>query len=146
MRTTTELRRLVTRPEVAFLMEAHDGLSARVAEETGFEGNLGERAHTLSASFGVRDNNELSWTQVVDHVAFMAEACAVLVLLDGDTGYGNFNNMAVSSASWSRSAWPALRDLLNRVLAAGHSVRVVYGRGGWVNVNDVAGLVDASGL
>jgi hypothetical protein len=25
-------------------------------------------------------------------------------------------------------------------------VRVVYGRGGWVNVNDVAGLVDASGL
>ena len=37
-------------------------------------------------------------------------------------------------------------DLLARVLAAGHSVRVVYGRGGWVNVNDVAGLVDASGL
>jgi hypothetical protein len=32
------------------------------------------------------------------------------------------------------------------MVAAGHSVRVVYGRGGWVNVNDVAGLVDASGL
>jgi hypothetical protein len=40
----------------------------------------------------------------------------------------------------------ALRDLLARVLAAGHPVRVVYGRGGWVNVNDVAGLVDASSL
>jgi hypothetical protein len=39
-----------------------------------------------------------------------------------------------------------LRDLLARVLAAGYPVRVVYGRGGWVNVNDVAGLVDASGL
>jgi hypothetical protein len=39
-----------------------------------------------------------------------------------------------------------LRDLFMRVIAAGHSVRVVYGRGGWVNVNDVAGLVDASGL
>jgi 2-methylisocitrate lyase-like PEP mutase family enzyme len=38
MRTTTELRRLVTRPQIAFLMEAHDGLSARVAEEAGFEG------------------------------------------------------------------------------------------------------------
>jgi len=25
-------------------------------------------------------------------------------------------------------------------------VRIVYGRGGWVNVNDVAGLVDASSL
>jgi thiol:disulfide interchange protein len=40
----------------------------------------------------------------------------------------------------------AIRDLLGRVLAAGHPVRIVYGRGGWVNVNDVAGLVDASSL
>ena len=60
MRTTTELRRLVTRPEIAFLMEAHDGLSARVAEEAGFEG-IWASGLTLSASFGVRDNNELSW-------------------------------------------------------------------------------------
>ncbi len=73
-------------------MEAHDGLSARIGEEAGFEG-ICASGLTLSASFGVRDNNELSWTQVVDHVAFTAEACAVPVLLDGDTGYGNFNNM-----------------------------------------------------
>src|SRR5207245_5533685 len=29
MRTTTQLRRLVTRPEIAFLMEAHDALVVR---------------------------------------------------------------------------------------------------------------------
>jgi len=92
VRTTTQLRRLVTRPEIAFLMEAHDGLSARIVEEAGFEG-IWASGLTVSASFGVRDNNELSWTQVVDHVAFMAEAAEVPVLLDGDTGYGNFNNM-----------------------------------------------------
>ena len=39
-----------------------------------------------------------------------------------------------------------LSDLLSRVLAYGHPVRVVYHRGGWVNVNDLADLVDASGL
>jgi phosphoenolpyruvate phosphomutase len=92
MRTTTRLRQLVTRPEIAFMMEAHDGLSARIVEEAGFEG-IWASGLTLSASFGVRDNNELSWTQVVEHVAFMAEAASVPVLLDGDTGYGNFNNM-----------------------------------------------------
>ena len=92
MRTTTQLRRLVTRPDIAFMMEAHDGLSARIVEEAGFEG-IWASGLTLSASFGVRDNNELSWTQVVDHVAFMAEAASIPVLLDGDTGYGNFNNM-----------------------------------------------------
>ncbi len=92
MRLTTRLRQLVTRPEIAFLMEAHDGLSARIVAEAGFEG-IWASGLTVSASFGVRDNNELSWTQVVDHVAFMTEAAPVPVLLDGDTGYGNFNNM-----------------------------------------------------
>jgi hypothetical protein len=32
------------------------------------------------------------------------------------------------------------------VRAAGHAIRVVYSRGGWTNVNDVADLVDASGI
>ena len=91
-RKTTRLRRLVTRPALAFLMEAHSGLSARIVEEAGFEGVWGSGL-TISALFGVRDNNELSWSQVVDHVAFMAEATSVPLLLDGDTGYGNFNNM-----------------------------------------------------
>jgi phosphoenolpyruvate phosphomutase len=91
-RRTTRLRRLLTRPEIAFLMEAHSGLSARIVEETGFEGVWGSGL-TISAAFGVRDNNELSWSQVVDHVAFMAEATSIPLLLDGDTGYGNFNNM-----------------------------------------------------
>ena len=92
MRKTTALRRLLTRPEIAFLLEAHNGVSARIVEEAGFEG-IWASGLTTSAAFGVRDNNELSWSQVTDHVAFMAEATAIPVLLDGDTGYGNFNNM-----------------------------------------------------
>ncbi|HEY3188070.1 MAG TPA: isocitrate lyase/phosphoenolpyruvate mutase family protein, partial [Solirubrobacteraceae bacterium] len=39
-----------------------------------------------------------------------------------------------------------LGDLLARVVARGRPVRIVYHRGGWVNVNDLADLVDASGL
>ncbi|MGH8201590.1 MAG: phosphoenolpyruvate mutase, partial [Steroidobacteraceae bacterium] len=45
------------------------------------------------AQFGVRDNNEASWTQVVDMLEFMADASNLPILLDGDTGYGNFNNV-----------------------------------------------------
>jgi phosphoenolpyruvate phosphomutase len=92
VRRTTALRHLVARPELALLMEAHDGLSARIASEAGFEG-VWASGLTISASFGVRDNNELSWSQVVDHVGFMADAATVPILVDGDTGYGNFNNM-----------------------------------------------------
>jgi phosphoenolpyruvate phosphomutase len=85
VRRTTALRHLVTRSDLAFLMEAHDGLSARIASEAGFEG-VWASGLTISASFGVRDNNELSWSQVVDHVGFMADAATVPVLVDGDTG------------------------------------------------------------
>ena len=82
---------MLVQPELDFLMEAHDGLSAKIAEGAGFQG-IWASGLTLSASFGVRDNNELSWSQVTDHVAFMADGTSVPILLDGDTGYGNFNN------------------------------------------------------
>jgi hypothetical protein len=37
-------------------------------------------------------------------------------------------------------------DLLARVLATGGEIRIAYSRGGWVNVNNISDLVDASGL
>jgi len=83
---------MVRRPELAFLMEAHNGLSAKVAEEAGFEGIWGSGL-SISAALGVRDHNEASWTQVLEVAEFMADATSVPILLDGDTGYGDFNSM-----------------------------------------------------
>jgi len=78
--------------ELEFLMEAHNGLSARIVREAGFKG-IWASGLSISAQFGVRDNNEASWTQVVDMLEFMVDASDLPILLDGDTGYGNFNNM-----------------------------------------------------
>ena len=89
---TTKLRRLLQDESLAFLLEAHNGLSARIAEEAGFRG-IWASGLAISAQLGVRDNNEASWTQVVDVVEFMADVTQVPILLDGDTGYGNFNNL-----------------------------------------------------
>ncbi|WAR01979.1 PEPM-like protein [Mya arenaria] len=47
---------------------------------------------SLSAQWCVRDSNEASWTQVVDMLEFMSDATSIPILLDADTGYGNFNN------------------------------------------------------
>jgi phosphoenolpyruvate phosphomutase len=38
-------------------------------------------------------NNEASWTRVLEVVEFMSDATTIPILLDGDTGSGNFNNM-----------------------------------------------------
>jgi phosphoenolpyruvate phosphomutase len=86
------LRRMLQSEQLEFLMEAHNGLSARIVHEAGF-GGIWASGLAISAQFGVRDNNEASWTQVVDMLEFMADASDLPILLDGDTGYGNFNNM-----------------------------------------------------
>jgi phosphoenolpyruvate phosphomutase len=88
----SKLRAMLHSPDLEFLMEAHNGLSARIVKEAGYKG-IWASGLSISAQFGVRDNNEASWTQVVDILEFMADASDLPILLDGDTGYGNFNNM-----------------------------------------------------
>jgi phosphoenolpyruvate phosphomutase len=91
-RKTTQLRNLLHSDQTEFILEAHNGLSARIVEEAGFRGIWGSGL-ALSAQHAVRDNNELSWTQVVNILEFMSDATTIPILLDGDTGYGDFNNM-----------------------------------------------------
>ncbi len=91
-RRTTRFRELLQGPDLEFLLEAHNGISARIGEEAGFKA-LWAGGLCMSAQFGVRDSNEASWTQVLEMLEFMVDATTVPILLDGDTGYGNFNNV-----------------------------------------------------
>ena len=70
------LRALIEGPALGFLMEAHDGLSAKIAEEAGFEA-IWASGLSMSAALGVRDSNEASWTQVLEVLEFMADATGV---------------------------------------------------------------------
>ena len=92
MQKTTQLKNMLNSDRTEFILEAHNGLSARIVEETGFKGIWGSGL-ALSAQHAVRDNNELSWTQVVEQLEFMTDVTSIPILLDGDTGYGDFNNM-----------------------------------------------------
>ncbi len=92
LKKTTRFRQLLASPELEFLIEAHNGVSARIGEEAGFRG-IWAGGLCMSAQYGVRDSNEASWTQVLEMLEFMADATSIPILLDGDTGYGNFNNV-----------------------------------------------------
>ena len=87
-----QLREVISMSSPGFLMEAHNGLSAKLAEEGGFSA-LWASGLTISASMGVRDSNEASWTQVLEVMEYMADAVSLPILVDADTGYGNFNNV-----------------------------------------------------
>jgi phosphoenolpyruvate phosphomutase len=92
IRKTTAFRRLLNSDELEFLLEAHNGITAKVVEEAGFKG-IWAGGLCMSAQYGVRDSNEASWTQVLEMLEFMADATSLPILMDGDTGYGNFNNV-----------------------------------------------------
>lgn len=89
---TSKLRRLLLSPSLSFLIEAHNGISAKIVEESGFEG-IWASSLGISTALGVRDSNEASWTQVLEVLEFMSDATSLPILVDGDTGYGNFNNV-----------------------------------------------------
>ena len=91
-KATTALRQEIFSPTLSFLMEAHSGLSAKLAEEAGFRG-IWASGLAISASLGLRDSNEASWTQVLDVLEYMVDATDLPILVDGDTGHGNFNNV-----------------------------------------------------
>ncbi len=89
---TEQFKQMLQSDQLEFILEAHNGLSAKIVEEAGFKGIWGSGL-SISASLGVRDNNEASWTQVLDVLEFMSDATSIPILVDADTGYGNFNNM-----------------------------------------------------
>lgn len=92
MKKTTQFKQLLQSPELEFILEAHNGLSAKIVEEAGFKG-IWASGLAMSAALGVRDNNEASWTQIVEVAEFMSEATTIPIMIDADTGFGNFNNV-----------------------------------------------------
>ena len=58
---SAKLRALLESSELEFIMEAHNGISAQIVEKAGFKGIWGSGL-AMSAQFGVRDSNEISWS------------------------------------------------------------------------------------
>ena len=90
------LHGLLNSPDLTFLMEAHDALSAAIAQRAGFKG-LWASGLSISSALGYRDANEASWTDVIDVVERMAGATTIPILVDGDSGFGNFNNARLAA-------------------------------------------------
>lgn len=86
------LRKILYAPGTSYAMQAHDGISAKIAEQAGFS-VLWASGFAIATALGHRDCNEISWTNVVEQVGYIADATRAPILVDGDTGFGNFNNV-----------------------------------------------------
>src|SRR5206468_1682493 len=74
------------------IMAAHNPLSARLAEEAGFDG-IWASGFELSATFGLPDLSLVSMTQHLEMTRAMAAQVNLPVVADLDTGFGNAINV-----------------------------------------------------
>lgn len=79
-------------------MEAHNPLSASIAQEAGAKA-LWVSSFTASASYGMRDRNELSPSHMIELSRAIAESSEVPIIVDGDNGHGDFNNARLFTKS-----------------------------------------------
>jgi phosphoenolpyruvate phosphomutase len=89
------------------VMAAHSPLSARLAEEAGFDG-LWASGFELSALYGLADVSLISMTQHLDMVRAMAEQSALPIIADIDTGFGNAVNVIYAIAQYERAGAAAV--------------------------------------
>ncbi len=89
---TKKLRKLFNDKEVIYVMGAHNGLSAKLVEQSGYDA-VWASGLEISASYAVPDANILTMTQYLEKSSEMNEAGSLPIVSDCDTGYGNSNNV-----------------------------------------------------
>jgi phosphoenolpyruvate phosphomutase/phosphonopyruvate hydrolase len=92
---------------LAVVMAAHSPLSARLAEEAGFDG-VWASGFELSAAYGMPDASLLSYSQHLDMTRAMIEQVALPLIADLDTGYGNAINVGHVVGAYARAGSAAV--------------------------------------
>jgi phosphoenolpyruvate phosphomutase len=97
----------MARPGPIVIIGAHNGLSARIGEEAGFDG-LWASGFEISASYAVPDANILTMAENLHAAKMMDEASLLPVVADCDNGYGNAINVIRCVEEYERAGIAAM--------------------------------------
>ncbi len=101
------LRNRMAGTGLVHVMAAHSPLSARLAEEAGFDG-LWASGFELSALYGLADVSLVSMSQHLDMTRAIAEHSSLPVVADIDTGFGNAVNVVHAIRQYERAGVAAV--------------------------------------
>ena len=71
----------------------HDMITAKVANKVGFEFVFASGYWMTASAYGLPDAGSATYTQMLDRVATLCDACDAGVIADADTGYGGLLNV-----------------------------------------------------
>src|SRR5215212_8833722 len=84
------------------IMASHSPLSARLAEDAGFDG-IWASGFELSALYGLADASLITMTQHLEMTRMMAQQSGLPVVADIDTGFGNAINVMYAVEQYERA-------------------------------------------
>jgi 2-methylisocitrate lyase-like PEP mutase family enzyme len=87
----------------------YDALSSRLAAAAGFEAVYITGAGLANSRLGVPDIGLVTADQLVDHVAAIAEAADISLVVDADTGFGNAINVMQTVRRLERAGASAIQ-------------------------------------
>jgi phosphoenolpyruvate phosphomutase len=123
------------------LMSAHNPLSARLAEEAGFDG-IWASGFELSAAYGVPDASLLSFTQHLDMTRAIIEQTTIPMIADIDTGYGNAINVGHVVTAYARAGSAAV--VMEDKLFPKDTSLLAGGRQELVRIEEFQGKIEAA--
>jgi phosphoenolpyruvate phosphomutase len=101
MSKAMRLREFLDGSRVAVAIGAHDGLSARLIADAGFDA-IWASGFGIAATHAVPDANVLTMTETLDATRAMVAASRIPVVADCDSGYGNAINVIRTVREFSR--------------------------------------------
>lgn len=101
------LRDRMAESGLVHIMAAHSPLSARLAQEAGFDG-IWASGFELSALYGLADVSLISMTQHLEMTRAMAERVDLPIVADIDTGFGNAVNVIHTIRQYERAGAAAI--------------------------------------
>jgi len=135
------LKEKLAATDLITLMSAHNPLSARLAEEAGFDG-IWASGFELSAAYGVPDASLLSLTQHLDMTRAIIEQTTIPLVADIDTGYGNAINVLHVVAAYAKAGAAAV--VMEDKLFPKDTSLLAGGRQELVRIEEFQGKIEAA--
>lgn len=100
---TDQLRQRISHRDAMIVPGCANALTARIAEDLGFEAAYVTGAGVTNMYLGLPDLSFVSLTQLREHVAAMRDCTQLPLIVDADTGFGNAVNVAYTVRTLERA-------------------------------------------
>lgn len=109
MKRTTILRQLLAGKNIIVTPGAHDALTAKIIEKTGFPAVYMTGYGQAASHLGKPDVGLLTMTEMVARAANIVEAVSIPVIADADTGFGNAVNVMRTVREYEKAGVAAIQ-------------------------------------